>query len=80
MKWLVENNGLTHQKYAAIIQHGDAVLKKARLKKSQEFDGPFADAEDWRLLIDGVEYAKKDYYAKDQPRKSPKRRHRNDRA
>lgn len=61
MRAMVDNNEMTHAKYALVIQHGDAVLKAARMKKPETPRGPFAEAEDWRLVIDGVEYARKDY-------------------
>ena len=61
MRYLLEENKITHAKYAAIVQHGDAVLKAARLKRPEPVQLPTVAAEDWRLVIDDVEYARKDF-------------------
>lgn len=63
MRALLEANGMTHAKYAAIVQHGEAVLRAANLNKP-DYSNPTtnADPEDWRLVVDGVEYARKDYH------------------
>ena len=54
--WLLENNEVTHAKYAAILGHGDAVLRAANLKKPKPYDGPVPTREDWRLVLFGKEY------------------------
>ncbi len=63
MRALLDANMMTHAKYAAIMQHGQAVLRAAKLVKP---DYPASlllncDAGDWRLVVEGVEYDPKDY-------------------
>lgn len=53
---LLEAGKITHQKYAAIIQHGDNILRQAGLVKPLPYAGPFADWKDWRLVLLGKEY------------------------
>lgn len=55
LRWLLETGKVHHAKYAAIIQHGDKVLREAGLIR-ETYNGPTADWEDWRLVIDGAEY------------------------
>lgn len=63
MRALLEQNKMTHAKFAAIVQHGDAVLQAARLRRPDKPSSltNWAAPEDWRLVIDGVEYARRDY-------------------
>lgn len=56
LQWLFETQRINHQKYAAIIQHGDKVLANAKLKKDLPYAGPFAEWTSWRLVINGKEY------------------------
>lgn len=55
LSMLLDRGMITHQKFVAVIQHGDAIVNAAGLVKT-EYDGPFADWEDWRLVFDGNEY------------------------
>lgn len=59
LQWLFETRRINHQKYASIIQHGDAVLKQAGLKRPKPYEGPTAGWTQWRLVINGKEYAGK---------------------
>lgn len=52
---LLESGRIHQAKYVAIIQHGDAVLKKHGLKR-EKYEGPMADWGDWRLIVEGREY------------------------
>lgn len=63
MRALLEANSMTHAKYAAIVQHGEVVLKAAKIKipKHESVITTYTDPDDWRLVIDGVEYARKDF-------------------
>lgn len=56
LQWLFETQRINHQKYAAIIQHGDRVLANAGLKKPKPYTGPFAEWTSWRLVINGKQY------------------------
>jgi hypothetical protein len=56
MRAMVSKGKLSHQRYTVIIQHGDAVLSQAGIRKEEPYPGPFADWKDWRLVLDGVEY------------------------
>lgn len=58
LQWLLDTGKVHHQKYAAIIQHGDSVIRRAGLTKSHStLDlSKVAKWEDWRLVVDGVEY------------------------
>lgn len=53
----VESGEIKASKFVAIRQHGDDVLLMADLKPHLwSHDGPEAEWEDWRLVIDGKEY------------------------
>ena len=53
---LLEQGKLSHQKYVTVMQHGDAVLAAAGLKKPTPYSGPFTEWGDWRLVLFGKEY------------------------
>lgn len=55
---LLDRGQIQHAKFAAIIRHGDEILRRHKLTRTR-YKGPFADWEDWRLVIDGVEYPPK---------------------
>ncbi len=58
---LLEGGEITQSRYINIVQHGDDVLGQAGLLhlKHQVYDGPVADWEDWRLVLNGKEYKPK---------------------
>lgn len=67
---LLQQGKIHHHKYAAILKHGDAVLRAANLRKlsledreregrRREVLGGLAKWEDWRLELDGVLYPPK---------------------
>lgn len=55
LKSLLEKGEIRQAKYAAIIQHGDAILRAAKLKKPEppEF---VAEWSTWRLVLYGKKY------------------------
>lgn len=53
---LFDEGQITHATYAAIIQHGDRVLRKVGLPMYLPYDGPMADWDAWRLVVNGKEY------------------------
>lgn len=55
LRALLEKRLVTAQRYASIIQHGEAILEKHGLEV-KDYRGPQADWGDWRLVIDGKEY------------------------
>jgi len=55
---MLEKGEITHAKYAAIHQHGDAVLDDAGLEK-EEHQGLVAPWEKWRLVIGRKTYKPK---------------------
>lgn len=75
MRALLECNGMTHSKYAAIMQHGAAVLKAARLEKPPfgQVIETYTDPEDWRLVIEGIEYSRKDVLGRSRDAEPPRR-------
>lgn len=58
---MLEAGDIHQSKFVAIIQHGDRVLTRAGLagKIREEYSGPEADWEDWRLVVEGKEYLPK---------------------
>lgn len=48
---MLDAGKIAHGKYAAVIQHGDRVLKQAGLTKIKPYSGPFAAWGKWRLAI-----------------------------
>lgn len=56
LKALLDKAEITEEKYFAIMEHGEAVLKEAGLKKLRPYSGPMAKWEDWRLVLFGEEY------------------------
>lgn len=63
MRAFLEQNKLTHAKFAAIVQHGDEVLRGAGLRRPDKPPNlvQWAAPEEWRLVIDDAEYDPKDY-------------------
>lgn len=66
MRALLEKGEMTHAKYAAVVQYGEAVLRAAKLKLPDRNalnckETNYTEPDDWRLVIDGVEYARSDY-------------------
>lgn len=55
LRVLLDNQVITQDKYDAIMEHGAAVLKDAKLKK-KHYTGPIAEWSKWRLVLDGKEY------------------------
>jgi len=53
---LLDKGEISHQKYVAIIQHGDSVLAQAGLSRLPPYPGPFALWKDWRLVLFGKKY------------------------
>lgn len=51
LEYLLENKKITQQRYAAIIQHGDRIVRKAGLVKAPPYEGPMAEWSKWRLVI-----------------------------
>lgn len=56
---LLDQGLISQQRYALIIQHGDAVLKAAGLPKSVPYSGPFAPWHRWRLIVNNKKYPPK---------------------
>ena len=52
---LLDKRLIPQGKYVAVIQHGNRILLEAKLKK-EAYNGPFAEWEDWRMVINGREY------------------------
>lgn len=70
MRAMVLKRELTQKKFITVIQHGDAILAQANLKRlthnereaeiaSKMLDGDVAAWKDWRLVFDGKEYKPK---------------------
>lgn len=56
---LLDKGEINQAKYAAVIQHGDAVLAAAGLVKPPQYDGPIAGWSRWRLVLNGKLYPPK---------------------
>lgn len=56
---LLDKGEITHNFYAAVLQHGERVMEEVGLSFAQPYEGPFAPWGDWRLVIDGEEYPPK---------------------
>lgn len=54
---LLEKGDISHQKFAAIVRHGDSIIKQSGLVKPLPYDGPFAEWSEWRLLVNGQEFS-----------------------
>lgn len=46
----------TKEKYEAVMRHGQAILRAAKLKSPRPYNGPCAPWADWRLALFGKEY------------------------
>ena len=53
---LLEKGQITHQKYAAILQHKERILKEAGLVVPPDYIGPLAPWGSWRMVLFGKEY------------------------
>ncbi len=59
LKMLRDKGEITQTKYDQVLAHGKRILKLNGLKKVSIRFGPIAKWEDWRLVIDGIEYPPK---------------------
>jgi hypothetical protein len=83
MRALLEKGEITHQKFALVMRHGEAVLVAAGLERAPYEDrqmqvqdmllnGFVAPWRDWRLILDGHEYPPK-YKSEEHWRKAMER-------
>jgi glycerol-3-phosphate cytidylyltransferase-like family protein len=56
---ILEAKEITQAKYVAIVQHGDAILRQAKLIKPAQHGGGDVAWVKWRMIIDGKEYKPK---------------------
>jgi hypothetical protein len=59
MQMMVQKLEMTQQKYDEIMEHGDDIVKAAKLTKKRRERHKFgksADWADWRLVVFGIEY------------------------
>lgn len=56
LEYLLEEKKVSQAKFDAIIKHGNAVLDAADLGRPEPYEGPMAEWEDWRLVVEGKEY------------------------
>ncbi len=56
---MLEQGEISQAKYIAIVQHGDAVLRTAKLIKPSQHGGGDIAWVKWRMVIDGKEYKPK---------------------
>lgn len=47
---------ITPADYRDVVDHGERVLREARLDRRYPYEGPMADWSDWRLVVGDVEY------------------------
>lgn len=60
LKALLDKGQVTREFYDKVMTHGTDVLQAAGLLRDRQApDGPVARWEDWRLVVDGVEYPPK---------------------
>lgn len=70
LRWLLDTHRISAERYVAIIQHGDSILRKHGLER-KIVEGPFADWKDWRLVIGRKHYKPKYKSLQDWHRRHP---------
>jgi hypothetical protein len=53
---LLNKGEVSQDKFTHVLLHGDQVLLNAKLKRAELYEGPFADWNKWRLVLNGKEY------------------------
>jgi len=53
---LLKKREITHNKFSAVIQHGDQVISEAGLQPTPPYKGKMPKWADWRLVLLGIEY------------------------
>jgi hypothetical protein len=56
LKALWDKGEVTKNKYEAVMKHGQAILRAAKLKSPEVYTGKCAPWAEWRLVLFGVEY------------------------
>lgn len=59
LQWMLDIGKITHQRYAAIVQHGDRVLAAAGLQRPPLYNSESVAWGDWRLVIGKRRYKPK---------------------
>lgn len=54
---LLDQGKVSHQKFTAVIQHGETILRAAKLSVERPYTGPTVDWNSWRLQLFGKSYA-----------------------
>lgn len=57
LQTLLDQGKVSHQKFMAVIQHGEAILKAAKLPIERPYTGPTVEWNSWRLILFDNVYA-----------------------
>jgi hypothetical protein len=53
---LLDKGEVSQEKFTRVMLHGDQAIRQAGLRRSEPYEGPFAEWGKWRLVCNGREY------------------------